>query len=174
MPIDQLANYAEVFGAAAVIVSLLYVAVQIRANTREQRHRSTLERATYSLQVHEQILSNPDVRRVLLLADGGFHSLDHDSKLVYGSYARSVLQFLAVLMAQNQSTHVDAETRAAYDRTLAQRLGNRAFIEWWEEQKIFYAPDVRRNVIAAIERAAAEDLPPFVPSVEDGGNAHDA
>jgi len=165
---------AQILAGFGIIASLIFAGLQVRDNTRQQRHRGTLERASYSLQVHEQIMSNPEVRRVLSLADGGFHSLDRDSKLIYGSYARSVLQFLAILIAQNQDARLDAETRAAYDRTLAQRLGNRAFIEWWEVEKIYYAPDVRRNVIAAIERAAVEDLPPFVPSNGGSGNAHDA
>lgn len=37
MDIARLANLSEIFGTAAIIVSLIYVAVQIRQNTKEMR-----------------------------------------------------------------------------------------------------------------------------------------
>ena len=37
MDVSRLADLSEIFGTAAIIVSLVYVAVQIRQNTKEMR-----------------------------------------------------------------------------------------------------------------------------------------
>lgn len=40
MDIENLANYADVIGGAAVIVSLIYVGVQVRRNTKSSQSQT--------------------------------------------------------------------------------------------------------------------------------------
>ena len=37
MDLSKLANLAEIFGTAAIVISLIYVAIQIRQNTRAMK-----------------------------------------------------------------------------------------------------------------------------------------
>ena len=106
MPIDQLANYAEVFGAIAVIVSLLYVAMQIRANTREQRHRARYDQFEIQTSVYNMI-SDADTAQLFLKANQDYESLSDEERIRFGTANLKSLHAFHLVMEMRDDGLID-------------------------------------------------------------------
>ncbi len=70
MDLTQLANLGEFIGGLAVLVTLIYLAVQVRHNTKEMRVSSQLEVFNQQDRYTEMILDNPEARRAWQVATG--------------------------------------------------------------------------------------------------------
>ncbi|MGI9200357.1 MAG: hypothetical protein ACR2QL_04820 [Woeseiaceae bacterium] len=147
MTLEDLANFGEVIGAIAVVISLVYLAIQIRQNSTQINENSQIARLLMQENfVSGQeafcrlILENENVHRIWNLgfsADGEIES-DSDRDL-YGF----------VLYGQMYRYHVMYQARLIepleYERCLihVDRLaGQRPFVSWWSRHRSSFVFDV--------------------------------
>ena len=62
-----LGNFGEFFGSIAVVGTLAYLAVQMRQNTLSSRSTVQLQAQAEFTRMHEQVVGNADVGRLLAL-----------------------------------------------------------------------------------------------------------
>ncbi len=88
-----LGNYGEFVGAIAIVVTLIYLAMQLRQNTRaiqssERAYRSNLEVATNGrfFDIRRDIYSNPELRSIWIRGLLDPNLLKHDEWYSFSQY----------------------------------------------------------------------------------------
>lgn len=137
MPIDQLANYAEVFGGIAVVVSLLYLALQVRANTKEQRLTRANEAADNYSRFQMLLIENPDFRDIWVKGADDISVLSPSELLGFGAYMALWVDSATRVQAQQRSGYRTAPVSilAARYKPIIRRRG--AF-QWWQRARKGY------------------------------------
>lgn len=94
---EAIGSIAEVLGAIAIFVSLIYVAVQIRQNTEQSaRNVHAMELAAIerniesSIRIREMFILNPDVAELLRRGSVNYKELDAKDAFRFGLILRNI------------------------------------------------------------------------------------
>ena len=80
MTMDQLANIGEIIGSIAVIISIVYLAIQIRTNTEAER-TSTYQAVVSDFgALNNTMASTPELPHMFIEAMEDYHQLSSDEK----------------------------------------------------------------------------------------------
>ena len=161
---DLVGVFAEVVGALAVVISLVYLAVQTRDNTRVMRSRATWDAQQSFVEVNE------------VLGDGGFVSdllyktlsepeqLSDKEKYLVQRFYRGWFQRLEAQFALYQSGILDEEVwnlRRGYAKAI---FNSPIAKQCWDADKSNSM--FTEGFIASIDSAAERDMPDFLGSGE--------
>jgi len=89
MSISELGSLGEVIGAIATVATLLYLALQIRANTKQARLTNWGVLAERYMSVYSQT-SNFELADVIIRGRNSFNSLSDAEKLAFGHYMENI------------------------------------------------------------------------------------
>jgi hypothetical protein len=130
---------SEAIGVVAILISLVYLAVQIRQSTREfsrgleANQLAAFERNIESgNRIRELLLLNPDLLQ--LLADGysSYKKLDAPAKLRFGMLMRNIFSSMQGAYIRHLSLGHDPDEFAGSVRMLDEILQQRGAREWLE------------------------------------------
>ena len=131
---DAIGALAELFGAFAVFVTVAFLAVQMRHNTRALRSES-MNTASAALQSwYQQVGHNPQVIEIWLK---GQVSPDECSQIEYGQFIALMQSFLICQQATFRlGLHgaVDSDIRESLNTNLLNLKDNPGFRRFWEER----------------------------------------
>ena len=132
MNVSNIADLADILAAAGVIASLLFVAFQIRQNTRTVRNQyleSTLDRLA-------DLFSRPLDERVATTLDKGtknFNDLTGPEKLVFGAWANEYIMGASRLTALARQGLLEPPIAAMAERRLNWFFKSPGMYEWWRD-----------------------------------------
>ena len=156
---DAVSAYSEVIGAVAVVISLIYLALQIRQNTRAIRG-STLDAITAHMQAELRWSSEmPDVFR---------KAIDDPDKLTFDESWRLSEFVTAAFTARQNEFHqyqqglLDDDVWASIENIIRIFMGMSWVQNWWQEygRKNLSASFVRKveSLAELSERDVAREL----------------
>ena len=167
MTLEDLGNIGDFIGGVGVVVTLVYLAVQIRANTTQvrensrligmQAHRDVGER---SADVLFEVAKEPELYRIW---STGFD--------FHGERPPDVVERYGMILHKVFISFEDAERFAEYDESVRQRverleanfLGTPSVRDWWSRQRRSYSESFRARIDARIREmddGGAGPLPP--------------
>ena len=130
-----LGNYGEFVGAIAVVITLGYLAVQIRQNTRAIVHnrevetaRNFMARTSQRLEISKVVVESPELAEILVQVDGNnaepnLEAIDGlspvDRRRLFSLYRMQALQSESIFF-QEQAGLVDQELYESTRRFVAQ------------------------------------------------------
>ena len=139
MSLEDLGNIGEFVAAIAVVVSLIYLAVQIRQNTRSVRaatHHSSARSATETQNVFAQ--SN-DAARIFRIGSRELEELNEDERLRFDSMLLSIFAWYEDAFFQYQQSMIDREVWEGRQRGLLGQLKRPGTASWWTRRSGFFA-----------------------------------
>jgi len=144
---DALGAVAELLGAVGVIVSLLYLATQIRQNTRSQKVAAYSANRQALSQINQLIAGNDEVLRVVHLSSNG-------REAEFSPEDRTRMNFLLTLMLRNwEESHALREQglldEATWQRTqtsLKRLVTIPYFRSYWESGNFGFDPYFTRHI----------------------------
>jgi hypothetical protein len=139
MSLEDLGNIGEFVAAVAVVISLIYLAFQIRQNTRSVRaatHHSAMRGASETQNVLAQ--SN-DAARVFRVGSREPGELTEDERLRFDSMLLSVFMWFEDAFFQYQQSMVDREYWEGRQRALLSQLKRPGTASWWTRRSKFFA-----------------------------------
>jgi len=155
---------AESVGVAAIFVSLIYVAIQIRQNTDqialsvEAYELAAFERNIESGNgIRELMILNPELTELFLRGMQSFKGLDTVEKFRFGLLLRNMLSSIQGAYIRQLSVRHDAENAEGIGGVIDSILINPGAQEWLEKNTPDWRPEFRAYVeerLAAIERHA--------------------
>jgi hypothetical protein len=173
MTLQELSDIAQIISSGAVIVSLVYLAIQIRQNTIQMRANSRIERLTLQenfvatqQEMVVRVAENPElyrIWRVAWTADDSISDEDRDrlGMLLYSHMCRYYMTFQAsdVEPLEQGRTLVQIDFFAPLP----------AFQSWWQRQNRFFGFDPRfvalvDDRIARARAASSAENPNAEPS----------
>jgi len=165
--LSQLADVGELLGGVAVVASLVYLAVQIRQNTKTVR-ASTLHQNTDLWSSLFLRLAEPDIARAYVAGMAGQPDIKPLQYTQFFFVCRSM--FLAFENQYYQMRHgtLDSEAYAGYERSIStQLLAFRGFRLWWEMNRSVFSPDFVAHVDAMIADVPEADPTSFLREWHD-------
>lgn len=154
MPIDQLANFAEVFGGIAVVISLIYLAFQVRANTREQRHRARYDQFEIQNSVFNNIVENPEATRIFMKAADDYQALDDVERIRFGIMMVKTFHAFDLIMQMNREGSIEHDTYKSFEQFVLGTLSVPGTRWWWNNMD--FAQRVVPRVRAHFDKLLAE------------------
>ena len=146
MTLDQLGNIGELVGGAAVVVSLIYLAIQIRQNTRAVRAAS-FHAVTDSFNLlNTTIAHDESLARIFRLGSEDLGKLNDDERVRFNFLFLGALRVFETLYYQNKGGTGDPALWIAETSTMIALLTTPGGREWWESNPLSLTPAFRMFV----------------------------
>jgi hypothetical protein len=137
---DALGAIAEAVGAIAIIVSLVYVAAQIRQNNIESGNR-----------IRELLILHPELQQLLSSGFDSYRNLGASEKFRFGMLLRNIFSEIQGAYIRQLSFEHDPLEFEGSARVLDEILLNRGVQEWLEKSEPDWRPAFRKLVDLRLE-----------------------
>ena len=157
---DSIGVLAEVVAATAVVVSLVYLAVQTRDNTRVMRSRAAWDAQQSFVDVNETLGNGGFVSELLYKTLDEPNQLSDKEKYLVQRFYRAWFQRMEAQFALYQAGILDEEVwnlRRGYAQAI---FNNPIARQCWEAEKSNSM--FTREFISSIDSAAERELPQFL------------
>lgn len=154
---QDLGSIGELVSGIAVVVSLVYLAFQIRQNTRQIDENTRAAQATafdssiaHTFMARQSIVENADVARIYLEGSNNPKGLSEEDRLRYRLITHNVLWSIWNMQAQAQVGELSSETWDAQLATLERIVSTPGFKWFWNNYAQEFG-DSFQMVVADIE-----------------------
>ena len=143
----------QMLGALGVIISLIYLAIQIRSQKRESRNTAMNALVTHFSDLMRSQAENPDLCDLWLRGLHSFDELDGASKLRFGSHLGRQLRAADSLYLHFLDGTLDPRLWRGFDRTIRDVAAYPGFQKWWPTRKDWYSDELCALVDKHIQTA---------------------
>ena len=136
---EAIGAIGEVLGAAAVVATLGYLAIQIRQNSRAVKNsaaQSMLSEANASLRVAS---SDPSTARAVILGQTLFDDLSEGEKAQFLAWVFSWMRTIEQAYFQYLQGYIDEEIWEGHKAHHCQLINSPGIAAWWSSRKPFYS-----------------------------------
>jgi hypothetical protein len=146
--LQDLGAIGDFVGGIGVIVSLLYLARQIRESSRIERLNATYSVSQAVWSAFDRLDSDPELLRVFAAARDTGEKLTEDDRERLG---RFLYRYFGQLSLAYGYAEIAPELRVRYEPLLLRFLQVPAVRGWWSRQRAFFAEPFRSQVDLLIE-----------------------
>ena len=152
---DAIGAIGEIVGAGAVILTLIYLAAQIRQNTRSVRAAAIDAAITHVSNVRETIFVNADIAAIYV--DGGKDpmSLDEKSLVRYRLLIHNILLSLSNIHQQSTLTGLSKSNWETQKSVILRIISTPGGMWFWENYRHEFEESFREEVDILQNKAAA-------------------
>lgn len=154
---QDLGNIGELVSAIAVVVSLVYLASQIRQNTRQIDENTKAAQAAafdssinHTFMARTLIIENEGLARIYLEGSRDPETLSDQDLLRYRLLLHNILWSLWNMQSQAQVGELASETSSAQLATLERVVSTRGFRWFWDQYAQEFGASFRR-IVADLE-----------------------
>ena len=157
---EAISTIAEIVGATAVVISLIYLATQIRQNSRQVEEQVRALRlqaydtagADFSaLRLH--ISGSPQLSSVWRRAKDSYRALEPDEQAQANELLHELMWAYQNIFSRMEDGTADEALWKLADTNIGYWMGNRGFREWWRtEQKTPYTDEFESLVDSVCSR----------------------
>ena len=144
---DAIGAVGEVFGAVAVVISLLYLAAQVRTQNRESRLAAAHEMLA-GYRETATAFQNPETARVFAKANADFESLTDQETLQLLGMVLPVLRLWEEAFHQNLDGRLDGMMWVNFTKVFEDTLGSTAAEKVWKLRENGFSDPFRKYVNA--------------------------
>ena len=134
MSLEQLANIGEFVSGIAVLVSLIYLAIQIRQNTKSVRAQSELEMNQRFADWHGRANDNPDLSRIWDAAADNHEDMSEEDVRKYRWFIAELFLIYEGCFQLYQKRDISNSSWNSKMDALKVLLGHPLILEWWESR----------------------------------------
>lgn len=153
MTLNDLGNIGELVGGIAVVISLLYLAVQIRHSSQISKFDAHRSLSNDMASLLGNIASDPDLYRVWdVMTNHPQRATEHDRE----RFGMLLYQVFTTFSDAERFHNMDRDLQVRYQQYMERFLRFEAVRSWWSRQGQYYPPDFQRKVESTIASIAAE------------------
>ena len=160
LTLEQVYFIGQTISAVAVILSLVYVGLQIRQNTTATQ---TASAQAYVADINELvglINSSPKLADVMHQGANGLSSLKDGDLIRFMAFTDTNFMTYQALHLQWQKGTLDENLLDTYKHTITALLQHKGQQEWWELRRHWFNPDFQKYIEKAIVEGAREPMHP--------------
>jgi hypothetical protein len=158
MSLEDLGNIGEFVAAVGVIVSLIYLAVQIQRNTASVRTSTQQQLATVFSTLNMTMGSSPDAARVYLQGLQDSDELDDDEIDRFTLMFQSAIRLYENAFYQRQAGALDDQAWFGWVQSMKLALGSPGSRAWWKQRRFLFHDEFCRFVEENIQTDDALSL----------------
>jgi hypothetical protein len=138
---EMISAVGQMLGAVGVIISIVYLAAQIRNQNKESRRAAMNVLTRHWSDLNRTLVENPDLAALWIRALRSFDELDGPSKLRFGAHLGRFLRFADSLYLAVLDGTLDKRLWRGYERTLADTVAYPGFQAWWATRKHWHTDE---------------------------------
>lgn len=146
MSLEDWGNIGEVIGAIAVVVSLLYLAWQIRQNTEAVRASAVDSSISHSMGVRQSVSESPELTRIYHEGSQDPHSLSEQELFRYRLLCHNMLLSHWNIFAQSRFAGLTTETWSSQRPVVKRMLSSEGGRWFWENYRAEFEPIFQEEV----------------------------
>jgi hypothetical protein len=136
--LEALGHLGEFVGALGVVISLIYLARQMRQNTTSVRAASFNSMVQNSISLLAHSFRDSEFAEFVCRAENHPESLTPEERMRWDSYMTAVYRHFGNLIYQYRVGALDEQMWESYERTLAEHLRVPSWGDWFlEHQQLF-------------------------------------
>jgi hypothetical protein len=150
---EVVSTVAEVLGATGVIITVIYLAVQIRQNTRFVQGATEHTLMTQEIDVYALLATHADVYQ---RGCGDLASLSKADRIVFDNLVFAEMSQIYSGWVQRKQGLIEPQVWQAYEKSVVLTLADAGFRKAWEEGKETYPKDFQNEVKALLVRGKTQ------------------
>ena len=158
MSLEQLALVAEILGGIGVVASLIYLAYEVRKQSRSNRINAANELAGQWSNLMASIHDAPDLSAIWLQGLADFDELSAVEKLRFSSYFGRLMKITESLYTQSINRTLDKMTWRGFERAIRDLIVLPGSQVWWKTRQHWYSDDFQAFVAGLIDEGSAKSL----------------
>ena len=152
--LDALGNVGDFLGGIGVLITLLYLASQIKQNSRSVRNaaaESVLQSMNATLQTAS---ASPQLSRVLAVGQTDIGQLTDDERYQFVFWIYSWFRVLERAYAHYQEGYIDPGEWDGHAMNLTSLMASPSVQQWWNARRAYFGPEFR-TLVDSLETDAA-------------------
>jgi hypothetical protein len=136
----------QVVAAIAVIISLWYLAVQLRQNTELARAELEVQLGVIWAEMHDNMIQNPSLAKAYDLAEKNWEELSEEDARAYLWFVAKSFHVLEGMFRQKQRGLMTDEVWAPYEQYIVGVLQIEAVSGWWHSEGSLTSKEFKDHV----------------------------
>ena len=157
MTLIELGSLGEFIGAIGVVVSLIYLALQIGHNTRAVRSSMHQDMIESTLRIAESLSDNADVSRIVLKADEDYENLTREERFRFESYAERVFGNFESVFYSYRNSMIEEDLWESWESSYLGDISRDAMRRFWQEERPPHLRDFMDFVDDYYQKRAKDD-----------------
>jgi len=146
MPLDQLSNIAEIIAAALVIVSLIYVGLQVRQSTKAAYASTNQAHAEIANGMTGLINASNNLADILHQGASGLSSLKEGNLIRFMAFHDQIFVAYQGFYFQYLRGALDRRIWDTYKQATLSMLAQPGQQEWWKLRRSWFSEEFRNYV----------------------------
>ena len=139
MTLDQFGSIGEMIGGFGVVISIVYLAIQIRKNTEAER-TSTYQAVVSDFgAMNNTMAASPELSHLFVRAMENYHQLDPNQKARISQVFFQCFRFFENMFYQHRKGYLDEEVWTGWKRLMLTYYSRPGFQTWWEHRRDVYS-----------------------------------
>jgi len=165
---EAVSGIAEIVGAVVVVVSLIYVGVQVRQNTSATRYQATQNLIAGMSDAHFLISSDGELAAIMRRGGYNRSSLTDDEQLRYNMWLFSLFNQYDFAFHQFRAGELDENIWGKLEYEVPQWISSLPGVrEWWDQDKIRMSKDFVDYIEKKVSDSAGSQSLPTMPQPTD-------
>ncbi len=141
MSLNDLGNIGEFVGAVAVVVSLLYLAIQIRQNTRSLRAQAHQSITSHIAELNRTIVESAEVASIMEQGLADPLQLSAADRRRFNAYNSARFRHYDNLFYQYRAGTLEESQWRGFDNLLRFHFEQPGIERWWQENTPYYSDE---------------------------------
>jgi len=137
---------AEVVAAITVVVSLWYVAVQLKQNTELARAELEVQLGVVWAELHDNMIQNPGLAKAYDLAEKNWSEISDEDVRAYLWFVAKSFHMLEGMYRQYQRGLLAEDVWEPYDRYISGVMKIEAVMGWWQSDGSLTSKEFKSHV----------------------------
>jgi hypothetical protein len=139
--LNELGSLGEFISGLAVVVTLVYLALQIRHNTRAVRSSMHQDMVESTLRIAESVSDNPDVGRIALKADEDYDNLTKEEFIRFEAYAERVFGNFESVFYSYRNSMIEQDLWESWEASYLADISRTSMRRFWNEDRPMHLRD---------------------------------
>jgi hypothetical protein len=155
---EAMGAIGEVLGATGVILSLLYLAVQIRGDARAKRASAVHEQSDAYRDFLKTLASDEELAAIYLRGIRDFGSIEEAELVRFSSALGFLFRVFDEAFFQWKEGHLDARLWRGFESPMADMLAYPGVRDWWSTRSSWYSTPFQELIQSKISEIGAPVL----------------
>jgi len=139
MVLDQLGSIGSIISGIAVVISLIYLAIQIRRNTEAERTSTYQSIVSDFGTMNNNLAGNPDLSHMFVEALENYHEFSDEDKARISQMFFQIFRMFENMFYQQKKGYLDQDLWIGWKRLMLTYFARPGFQTWWEHRRVVYA-----------------------------------
>lgn len=141
MTFQDLGSIGELIAAVATVLTLGYLAIQLRQNTRALRSQTFQQSSMDMSLTANAISSDKDLASIIIKAADGLKALSDVERLRFHFWMLVAIRRFEAIYVQGIYGSIDQVRIEGFERSIISLISNGGSAEWWESTKSAFSSD---------------------------------